>query len=372
MKQRAILITGAYGFIGKNLAVALEQREDCEIMRIGSKNSYETLEEYVLKADFIYHLAGVNRPDYVDEFLVGNRDLTDMIIQILIENNKRTPLLLTSSLQAEMDNPYGNSKRAAEEIVLNYRSLQLAPVYIYRLPNVFGKWCKPNYNSVIATWANNIAHDLAIDIHEPSKEINLVYIDDVVQSFSDHLTDKEYTQGTHYNITKSFNVSLSRIAEQLHQFKKSRTSLQSVEVSDDFTRCLYSTYLSYLSPDNFSYHLNKNSDNRGWLSEFMKSDKFGQIFISRTKPGITRGNHWHHTKVEKFLVVEGQAVIKFRGIEDHTVLEYVVSGNDPEVVDIPPGYTHSITNIGDTELVTLFWANEVFDKSRPDTYYLEV
>ncbi|MCL6604717.1 MAG: NAD-dependent epimerase/dehydratase family protein [Paenibacillus sp.] len=371
--MRTVLITGAYGFIGRNLVASLERIEDIEILKIGSKHSFQELEEYALKADFIFHLAGVNRPVNDEDFTTGNLGYTQQLVELLIANQRKTPIVLTSSIQAENNNPYGISKQAAEDVILDYGKVSGVNIYIYRLPNVFGKWSKPNYNSVVATWCYNISRDIPIQINDPEAVVTLVYIDEVIESFIDVLGNCEIDNESEYtNIPRSFNVKLKDLEVSLMSFKESRNTLVISDLECDFERFLYSTYLSYLPEDEFGYDLEMKTDNRGWLAEFIKTKQSGQVFISRTKPGITRGNHWHHTKVEKFLVIEGEAVIKFRQIEGDKVIDYPVNGQSLRVVDIPPGYTHSITNTGDTDVITLFWANELFNPNKPDTYYLEV
>jgi UDP-2-acetamido-2,6-beta-L-arabino-hexul-4-ose reductase len=333
----------------------------------------QELEEYALKADFIYHLAGINRPVNDEEFMTGNFDYTQHLINILTKNDKKTPIVLSSSIQAEQDNPYGKSKRAAEEVVIAYGREVGVNIFVYRLSNVFGKWSKPNYNSVVATWCFNISRDIPIHVNNPDAEITLVYIDDVVDSFINALDDTLLMNiNDFYNIPRSFSVKLKNLEASLLAFKKSRYTLVISDLKSDFERFLYSTYLSYLPEDDFGYDLEMKHDNRGWLAEFIKTEHSGQVFISRTKPGITRGNHWHHSKVEKFLVIEGEAVVSFRQIEGEQKIEYPVNGLQLKVLDIPPGYTHSITNTGTTDVITLFWANELFNPEKPDTYYLEV
>ncbi|ETT45161.1 NAD-dependent epimerase/dehydratase [Paenibacillus sp. FSL R7-269] len=371
--MKTILVTGAYGFIGRNLIASLKCKEDIEILRIGSKNSLQDLEEYALKADFIFHLAGINRPMNEEEFITGNFDYTQHLINILHSHGKNTPIVLSSSTQAQQDNSYGKSKRAAEEVVLSYGREVGVDTFVYRLPNVFGKWSKPNYNSVVATWCFNISRDIPIQVNNPDAEITLVYIDDVVDSFINKLDGMNMMNSTDfYEIPRSFSIKLKHLEASLLAFKKSRHTLVISDLKNDFERFLYSTYLSYLPEDDFGYDLEMKHDNRGWLAEFIKTEHSGQVFISRTKPGITRGNHWHHTKVEKFLVIEGEAIVNFRHIESEQIIEYPVNGRRLKVIDIPPGYTHSITNTGTTEVITLFWANELFNPDKPDTYYLEV
>jgi UDP-2-acetamido-2,6-beta-L-arabino-hexul-4-ose reductase len=369
--MKTVLITGANGFIGKNLIATINN--EVEVLQYDLNNTPDDLKVFSQKADFVFHLAGVNRPLETSEFEKGNKGFTEQLLDILQDNSKGIPLLMTSSIQAALDNPYGRSKKSAEDLVLEYGRKTGVPVYIYRLPNVFGKWCRPNYNSVVATWCYNIAHQLPIQINNPETELDLVYIDDVIQEFINALNGCESRAENGFCfVPRTFRVTLHQIAETLNAFKDSRTSLILPNLEKDFERFLYGTYLSYFPENEFGYELEMKHDQRGWLAEFIKSKSMGQIFISRTKPSITRGNHWHHTKVEKFLVVEGEALIKFRKINSEEIIEYRVTGNKLKVLDIPTGYTHSITNVGNTDVITLFWADEIFNPEKPDTFFLEV
>ena len=371
--MKKVLITGAEGFIGKNLCIALEQRKDVRVLPYDVNNAKKELAQFAAEADFVFHLAGVNRPENIEEFDRGNRGFTLELAELLEKAGRRVPVAMTSSIQAALDNPYGVSKKKAEDALWEWSRRSGAPVYIYRLPNVFGKWCRPNYNSVVATFCYNIARGLPIQINKPAAELTLVYIDDVVDELIAAMEGAPHRgdDGFCY-VPRTFKVTLQKLAETIYSFTESRTTLVVPNFEGDFERFLYATFISYLPEKGFSYDLEMKYDQRGWLAEFIKSKQFGQIFISRTRPGITRGNHWHHTKVEKFLVIEGEALIKFRKIGTDEVIEYQVSGEQLRVVDIPPGYTHSITNIGSTDVITLFWANEIFEPARADTYYLEV
>ncbi|OCZ49433.1 NAD-dependent epimerase/dehydratase family protein [Dehalobacter sp. TeCB1] len=366
-----VLITGANGFIGKNLIATLNN--DIQILKYDIDNSLEELKEFTRRADFVFHLAGVNRPLDTSEFEKGNKGFTELLLQFLKYNPKKVPVLMTSSIQAELDNPYGQSKKSAELSVQEYSKETGASVYIYRLPNVFGKWCRPNYNSVVATWCYNVSHGLPIQINNPDTELNLVYVDDVIQEFINAFNGSESRSEDDYCfVPRTFSATLKQVADTLNAFRESRNTLIIPSFKGEFERFLYATYLSYLPENKFGYELEMKHDQRGWLAEFIKSPSIGQLFISRTKPGITRGNHWHHTKVEKFLVIEGEAVIRFRKIDAKEIIEYRVSGDKLEVLDIPTGYTHSIENVGNTDVITLFWADEIFNPDKPDTYYLEV
>lgn len=367
-----ILITGAKGFIGKNLIAELKNRSYTEIYEYGRDTNPALLDDFCKKADFVFHLAGINRPNNPSEFMEGNFRFTSTLLETLKKHNNTCPVLISSSIQASLDNPYGVSKKAGEELLFKYSEETGAKVLVYRLPNVFGKWCKPNYNSAVATFCHNIARDLPITVNDPSVVMNLVYIDDVIEELINAMNGKENRIGQLCGIPVMHTITIGAIIELIYSFKNSRDERAIPDMSDAFTKKLYSTYLSYLSENNFSYELKMNVDNRGSFTEFIKTPERGQVSVNISKPGITKGNHWHHTKNEKFLVVSGKGVIRFRKIESEDVIEYFVSGEKLEVVDIPTGYTHNIENLGDIDMVTIMWANEFFDPERPDTYYLEV
>jgi UDP-2-acetamido-2,6-beta-L-arabino-hexul-4-ose reductase len=370
---KTVLVTGAEGFIGRNLRAHLGRREDLRVIGIDVGNTRAELSAAVTEADFVFHLAGVNRPKDAAEFETGNRGLTEELVALLEARGAAAPLLLSSSIQAALENPYGKSKLGAEAAVRDYGDRSGAPVFLFRLPNVFGKWCRPNYNSVVATWCHYTTRGLPIQVNDPSTELHLVHVDDVAEAFIAALDGKPGTEADGYHLVgTSFRRKLGEIAASLAAFADSRKNLVMPPLDDPFTRKLYGTWLSYLPEEDFGYALEMRRDERGWLAEFIKSRSFGQIFVSRTKPGITRGNHWHHTKVEKFLVISGTALVRFRKIDDAKILDYPVSGEELRVIDIPVGYTHSITNIGEDELLTLFWADEIFDPAAPDTYFLGV
>jgi UDP-2-acetamido-2,6-beta-L-arabino-hexul-4-ose reductase len=381
-----IFVTGAQGFIGRNLLAWLAHMPEVQAVGFDRDNTPAELEAGLATADCVIHLAGVNRPETVDEFRTGNVDLTARIGDVLAANGRAVPILFASSTQAELDNPYGVSKRQAEAALAAYARRSGARVVVYRLTNVFGKWCRPNYNSVVATFCHNVAHDLPITISDPHKEVAFVHVDDVIRALWEEVArgapgaagrgprpaGQAAGEVVYREAGPVYPVTLGRLAELLHAFRRSRQTLVVPDFSDAFSHKLYGTFLSYLAPDDFAYDLTKRSDPRGSLAEFVKSPPFGQIFVSRTHPGITRGNHFHHLKTEKFLVLEGQAIIRFRHIDSDEVIEYPVDGEMYRVVDIPPGYTHSIENIGEGTLVTLFWASEIFDPERPDTIWQEV
>jgi UDP-2-acetamido-2,6-beta-L-arabino-hexul-4-ose reductase len=370
--MRKVLITGAEGFIGKNLRVSLQRLDGLEVNTFDRDDSETQLESYLAKADVIYHLTGVNRPQNEEEFEQVNAGFTRTIVYLLAKY-RRTPLVvISSSTQAELDNPYGRSKKIAEDVLLDYAKKSGAGLCIFRLPNVFGKWSRPNYNSVVATFCYNISRGLDIEISDPVRELELVYIDDVVKSFIRVLSESQESGKCFYKVDRSFKITLGELADRIYQLKEIRGTLIVPDSSDLFMKYLYATYLSFLDKHDFSYGLELKSDQRGNLAELIKSRQSGQIFVSTSHPGIKRGNHYHDTKIEKFIVLKGSALIKFRHIVTDEVLSYPVSGQKLEVVDIPPGYTHSIENSGDEELVVLFWANEIFDPDQPDTFYREV
>ena len=365
-----VLITGSNGFIAKNLIAYLKRDEKIELYLFTKKDSNTLLEAYVKEADFIFHLAGVNRPENVSEFYEGNTNLTKIIVDTLKLINKTTPIVLSSSIQAELDNDYGNSKLEAEHLLLDYAKVTKAQIYIYRLPNVFGKWSKPNYNSVISTWCYNIANDLEIQVNNRDVQLNLVYVDDVVRSFIEKLGSKH--TDNYCEIETVYKKTLGEIEKLLYEFKENRKTLVIPNVASGFERALYATYLSYLSTDNFSYELKGHQDDRGAFYEIIKTLDSGQFSLSTTAPGVKRGSHYHHTKNEKFLVVKGEALIEFRHIVTDEKVSYRVSSTKMEVVEMIPGYTHNIKNIGNEEMLLFLWANENYDNNNPDTYFLEV
>jgi UDP-2-acetamido-2,6-beta-L-arabino-hexul-4-ose reductase len=368
-----VLVTGSSGFIGRHLMEMLSRREGTEAIGYDQGSSDQELEAALASADAVFHVAGVNRPKDVSEFAEGNTGLTQRLCDRLAALGRRPLFVLSSSTQAELDNPYGQSKLQAEEAVRQYAKTAGAPAVVFRLTNVFGKWSRPNYNSVVSTFCHNIANGLPITVADPGKELDLVYIDDVVSAFLATLDTPPAPGTAETRDARPWSrVTLGGLAALIQSFRDSRETLAVPDFSDPFARKLYATYLSYLPSDQFAYPLDIRTDPRGSLAEFVKAGPFGQLFVSRTKPGITRGNHYHHTKTEKFLVVEGEGLIRFRQIAGEEVVEYRVKGEEYRVVDIPPGYTHSITNVGEGEMVVLFWASEVFNPAQPDTVFLEV
>lgn len=367
-----ILVTGAGGFVGKNLIWELKNRGYEDIFAYDIDSTEEELDRYARECEFVFHLAGVNRPKDEKEFMEGNFGFTSVLLAKLKKYENHAPVLITSSIQAELDNPYGKSKKAGEDLLFTYEEETGARAIVYRLPNVFGKWCRPNYNSGVATFCNNIANNLEIKVNDPNTIMNLVYIDDVVDEFIAALEGRENQVGRFCMVPTVHTVSLGKIVETLYSFKESRNTLSVPHMGNEFEKKLYSTYLSYLPKDGFAYPLKMNQDERGSFTEFIRTTDRGQVSVNISKPGITKGKHWHHTKNEKFLVVKGKGCIRFRQIDEDEIIEYHVTGEELTVVDIPTGYTHEITNEGTEDMVTVMWANESYDPDKPDTFYLDV
>ena len=388
-----ILVTGAYGFIGQNLCAALreiasghDRRADHalesapEVLCFGRGDSPETLDAYCVDCDFVYHLAGVNRPETEAEFTTGNRDLTKRLLEALDKSGNLCPVLLSSSAKAMDGSAYGKSKRVAEALVLDRAFGTGGTAYVYRLPNVFGKWCRPNYNSAIATFCYNTARGLPIRVDDPGRAMDIVYIDDVVEEFIQALRGNAYVvRGGYCAVPVHYETTLGHIADTILSFPKLREELAVPDFSDALTKKLYSTYLSCLPVERFAYSAETKADERGSFTELLHLGNRGQVSVNITKPSVTKGKHWHHTKSEKFIVVHGEALIRERRVgrqKDGTpypVHEFRVSGERIQVVEMIPGFTHSITNLSDTdELVTVMWASEVFDPDRPDTFFEKV
>jgi len=403
-----VLVTGAKGFVGKNICLTLKSlhlqsnhplaNEPIEVLEYDLDNSREDLQRFVAECDFVYHLAGINRPKDPSEFKTGNTVFTEDILERLEErSNKeevRVPVLLSSSTQAALDNDYGRSKKAAEDAVFAYGEKTGAPVYVYRFANVFGKWCRPNYNSAVSTWCYNLAHDLPIVVRDQNATVTLIYIDDLVNALIRHLVGGDVpAPRTILSVEPAYTKTLCEITDLIKSFHAEPSTLQVPDQADGFVKKLYATYLSYLPEDKFSYPLTMHCDTRGSFTEILHTAERGQVSVNISKPGITKGQHWHHTKHEKFCVVYGRGLIQFRKMDDAIqtdksltiigsnqaikqppikqfpdIIEYHVSGDKLEVVRIPPGYTHNIINEGDTDMVTLMWANEVFVPMHPDTY----
>ena len=357
-----ILITGSKGFIGKNLRVALKRYSSVEIVTFDSNNSLNELDAMVNDADLIFHLAGVNRPNDKLEFIQGNIGLTKRLCESMANSGKTIPLVL-----------YGQSKYKAEKIIIDLNSHTGTPVYIFRLPNVFGKWCRPNYNSVVATFCHNIARGLPVTINNRNTLITFVYIDDVIKAFMNIVDrDSHGTRQLFFGVESTYRINLGDLHDLIMEFEQSRFQGLLPDMKDPLVKYLYSTYASYRDPNKLAYLAGLKVDNRGWLFELIRSSGGGQVFVSLTKPGVTRGNHYHDSKVEKVCVISGEAIIRLRSILCGDVTEYGVNGTDIQIVDIPPGFTHSIENIGNTDLITLFWANEVYDSLCPDTWLEDV
>lgn len=361
-----IVVTGAKGFIGKNLCIMLREHGYQDIVEVDRETSREQLCEYLRDADFVYHLAGINRPKDEAEFQQGNADLTSFIVEQLTLSGKKTPLMVSSSTQADKNNAYGLSKRLAEKAVEQYGLKTQSQYFIYRFPNVFGKWCRPNYNSFIATFCYNTLNDLDITIHDPSAPVTLVYIDDVCTHLI-ALLEGDSERG-YKSISPEYLTTVGEVTDLLRAFKQSRDNLVTENVGTGLTRALYSTYLSYMTPEQFSYSIPSYGDERGVFSEMLKTKQAGQFSFFTAHSGITRGGHYHHSKNEKFLVLKGKALFKFKHIATGECYELYTDGSSPRIVETVPGWSHDITNIGDEEMIVMLWANEIFDRETPDTF----
>lgn len=363
------LVTGANGFIGKNLCLRLQEL-DHTVIKLCRSDTLESLADQIHTIDGVFHLAGENRPVDPAAFQQVNSGLTSQLCDLLTNSGKSTPVILASSAQAELDNHYGLSKLAAEQAVTRYATQNGAAAMIYRLPGVFGKWAKPNYNSVVATFCHNIANDQPIQISDPSKLIDLVYIDDVVDGFISEMSlaiTNKYTGSKLLAISNHYQITLGDLADQIRAFQQCRTTLISERVGTGFTRVLYASYVSYLPISKFSYDVPVYGDSRGVFVEMLKTIDSGQFSFFTAHPGITRGGHYHHTKTEKFLVIKGRARFGFRNVISNELHHIDTSGEQPQVVETVPGWTHDITNVGEDELVVMLWANEIFDRAKPDT-----
>jgi UDP-2-acetamido-2,6-beta-L-arabino-hexul-4-ose reductase len=361
-----VLVTGANGFIGKNLIVHLQERPELEVLRFVRGESFDDLAVKVAQADFVFHLAGVNRPENDAEFAQGNCELTQALCDAIRAAGRPVPVVYTSSIQAERENAYGVSKRGAEDALRALAAETGQPVWIYRLPNVFGKWCRPNYNSAVATFCHNIVNGLPISINDPDAQLRLVYVDDVARAFLSHL-GQEVQGAQDAAVEPVYETTVGKLADQLHAFKRSRVDMVTEPVGVGLVRALYATYISYYRPEQFAYPLVKHEDPRGSFSEMLKTRDSGQFSYFTAHPGVTRGGHYHHTKNEKFLVVHGKASFKFRHVVTGEEYELFTNGDEPQVVETVPGWSHDITNIGEHTMVVMLWANEIFDRERPDT-----
>ena len=377
-----ILVTGANGFVGRNLVSQLENigsgkarnyaiaGEELHVLCYDVDSDPAALEEYCRRADFVFNLAGVNRPEDPSEFMKGNFGFASLLLDTLKKCGNACPVMISSSTQAALDNPYGESKRAGEELLFEYGRETGAKALVYRFPNVFGKWCRPNYNSAVATFCNNIAHGLPIRVNDPSVVMHLVYIDDVVDELIGALSGDEHRAGAFCEVPVVHEITLGGIVDLLYSFRDMQQDLEVPDLGDAFAKKLYSTYLSYLPKERFCYPLKMNVDNRGSFTEIIRTPDRGQFSVNISKPGITKGEHWHHTKNEKFVVVSGHGLVQLRKIGTDEVINFEVCGEKMEVVEMIPGYTHNIINLSDTEdLVTFMWANEAFNPERPDTYF---
>ncbi|MCW7493179.1 NAD-dependent epimerase/dehydratase family protein [Leptospira sp. 2 VSF19] len=365
-----ILITGADGFVASNLRIHISQNKNHEILLHNKKTTESELYDFLGRADFIFHLAGVNRPLSENEFNIGNADLTKQIVSHLEDLNKRTPIVFSSSIQALLTNPYGISKKQGEDFILEYSKRTCASVYIYRLPNLFGKFSKPNYNSVVATFCYNVSRSLPIVVNDRDKELNLCFVDDLVASFLDVLENKLVTGFV--EVTPIYNVTLGTLADLITSFRDNREKLLIENVGQGFIRALYSTYVSFLPISSCSYSIPKYEDPRGSFVEMLKTKESGQFSFFSALPGVTRGRHYHHTKTEKFLIIRGKALFRFQHLITKEYYELVVTDKEPTIVDTIPGWTHDITNIGENELIVMLWANEVFNRELPDTISAEI
>lgn len=367
-----ILITGADGFIGKNLRVRLNEFSKYELLTFVRGQSRDELAGLVNKADWIFHLAGVNRPQDPSEFQTGNAGLTDVLCSLIAKSGRKIPLVLSSSTQSELANDYGKSKLAAEHAVLDLNKRTSNPVFIYRLPNVFGKWSRPNYNSAVASFCHNIARDLPITINNADAPITLVYIDDILNAWINLLNSDLSNLNEYQQILPEYSTTVGSIAATIYGFKDSIQSGITLPVGTGLTRALYSTYLSFLPTQNFAYQLTKHEDSRGVFVEMLKTPDSGQFSFFTAHPGVTRGGHYHHTKTEKFLVIKGTAKYRFRHIMTGEYYELIVDNVNPTIVETIPGWSHDITNVGDDELIVMLWANEIFDRQKPDTVNFKI
>ncbi len=369
-----ILITGANGFVGKNLQLHLSERKDIQVRCFTRANTVDELPALLDGADFVFHLAGVNRPQDPAAFVVGNAGLTQALCtalaQVATTTGRKVPVVFASSIQAAQDNAYGQSKRAAEDALFALQHEYGVPVHVFRLPNVFGKWARPNYNSAVATFCHNTARGLPITVNDPAASLTLVYVDDVVQRFIHLLdgADAALDAAGFATVAPQYSTTVGALAAQIQAFKESRNNLVTERVGTGLVRALYSTYVSYLPVEKFAYTVPQHGDARGVFVEMLKTPDCGQFSYFTAHPGITRGGHYHHSKTEKFLVIKGCARFKFRHMHTGETHTLDTSGEQAQVVETVPGWTHDITNIGSDELVVMLWANEIFDRERPDTF----
>ncbi|MCF8196951.1 MAG: NAD-dependent epimerase/dehydratase family protein [Polynucleobacter sp.] len=369
-----VLITGANGFVGQNLRLHLLNRKDIEIVFFTRTQESAQFPELLKTIDFVFHLAGSNRPLDPAEFITGNvlltQELCNAVASVAVETDKKIPIVFTSSTQYNNDNAYGDSKRSAEKVLFQLREKYQIPVYVFRLPNVFGKWCKPNYNSVVATFCHNVARDIPLKINDPDVLLTLAYVDDVVKRFIEIMDgavldlDSEGFVG----VGPKYTTTVGELAQHIESFKNSRSTLQTDRVGVGLIRALYSTYISYLPKNLFNYPVPSHEDDRGIFVEMLKTPDCGQFSYFTAHPGVTRGGHYHHSKTEKFLVIKGKALFRFQHMLNHEIFELLISGDSPSIVETIPGWAHDITNIGDDEMLVMLWANEIFDRTNPDTF----
>lgn len=367
-----VLITGANGFVGKNLRSFLSLKKEVEVFNYDIDSTLEELDRYTAECDFVFHLAGVNRPQDPKEFMEGNYGFTSVLLNKLKEHNNKAPIMISSSIQASLDNDYGKSKKAGEDLILGYGKENDITVYVYRFPNLFGKWCRPNYNSVIATFCNNIAHNQEIAVNDESKELTLAYIDDVCEEIIKCLYNNPTKDGEYCIIPVTYTRTLGYIANLVKSFKNNDKGIMVPSTGDEFIKKLYATYISYVPLEEMVVDLTEHRDNRGVFCELIRTKECGQVSVSTTNPNIVRGGHYHHTKMERFIVIKGKAEIEFEHVLTHEKMKFYVNGDKLQYVTIPVGYQHRINNVGDEELVLILWANELFDEDKSDTYVMEV
>ncbi len=365
-----ILVTGSEGFIAKNLITFLKEKKNTEIITFDKRNNLDELKKNIFHSDLIFHLAGENRSEDKTAFKRNNADLTEKICEFIVDSKRNVPILYSSSVKVIERSHYGKSKKKAEDILLKFSKKYSNPITIYRLPNVFGKWCKPNYNSVVATFCSNIIDGKQLEVHDPKSKLTLVYIDDLIKEFSNFIQSHDYFGFK--EISNTYTTSLEDIVKKLEFYKASRKNLIVERVGTGFDRALYSTFISYLKPKNFSYNLKINEDHRGIFGEFLKTKDSGQFSFFTVNPKKIRGGHYHHTKNEKFLILKGKAEFRFRNLKDGKKYSLKIDSNKKRVVETVPGWSHDIKNIGTEELIVMIWANEIFDEKEPDTYQFEI
>ncbi len=366
-----VLVTGSNGFVGRNLISNLSLNKEIEIYKYDRDSTPEELEEYTKNCEFVFHLAGVNRPEDPKEFMEGNFGFTSTLLDSLKKHKNKCPIMISSSIQAALDNDYGKSKKAGEDLIFEYGKKNKVKTFVYRFPNLFGKWCRPNYNSVIATWCYNVSHNEEIQVNDETKELTLAYIDDVCNELIKCLDNKETKEGNYCIVPITYTKTLGEIANLIKSFKQNDRGIMVPSTGDVFTKDLYATYISYVPLEELVVDLDEHRDNRGVFCELVRTKEAGQVSVSTTNPNIVRGCHYHNTKMERFIVIKGKARIEFEHVIDHNKYEFIVSGDKLQYVTIPVGYQHSINNIGDDELVLILWANELFDPDIPDTFVME-